>query len=183
MAGRWGKLYRDSTPAELAMEGAIAALGVPYRNQFPYYLYGLRYFPDFLLPTLGLIVEVDDESHFRPDKVEADAQRTSDLEAEGWRVVRCTNDEALADPHGTLRGLLNSAGVDPANPSLQWPKALPSPRPTSQRSRREARQAARQAKSSMRTARRRRKQSRPAAPRTYRGRSGKSSERPQDLVP
>lgn len=162
MAGRWGKLYRDATPAELSMEEAVAALGVPYRCQFPYYLYGLRYFPDFLLPTLGLVIEVDDESHLRPNKVESDAVRTADLQAEGWTVVRCTNEEALADPHGTLRGLLRQAGVDPEKPSRTWPRALPNPRRYRGRTRAEARKA----KSQARRGRRQRRAFRPPVPRT-----------------
>ncbi len=107
---RWGKLYKG-TPAELALEDAVAALGVPYRTQFPGYLYGFRFFPDFLLPTLGLVIEVDDSSHDRAAKMLADADRTEALEAHGFQVVRCTNEEALADPHGTVRRLLSSVGL------------------------------------------------------------------------
>jgi len=110
MAGRAGKLYRDITPAEIAMEEAVAKLGVPYRIQFPYYLWGVRFFPDFLLPTLKLIIEVDDKSHNEKAKKEADEQRTQELNTLGWTVVRCTNDEALADATGVLRNLLIQAG-------------------------------------------------------------------------
>lgn len=109
---RWAKLYKG-TPAELALEDAVASLGVPYRTQFPGYLYGFRYFPDFLLPTLGLIIEVDDSSHFKAEKVEADAERTRELNRLGWKVVRCRNDEALSNPHGTVRALLGSVGMWP----------------------------------------------------------------------
>jgi len=110
MAGRAGKLYRDITPAEIAMEEAVAKLGVPYRIQFPYYLWGVRFFPDFLLPTLKLIIEVDDKSHNEKAKKEADEQRTQELNALGWTVVRCTNDEALNDATGVLRNLLAQVG-------------------------------------------------------------------------
>jgi very-short-patch-repair endonuclease len=106
MAGRAGKLYRDITPAEIAMEEAVAKLGVPYRIQFPYYLWGVRFFPDFLLPTLKLIIEVDDDSHNEKAKKIADQQRTEELNALGWTVVRCTNREALDDAQGTLNRLL-----------------------------------------------------------------------------
>ena len=110
MAGRWGKLYRDITPAELCMEEAIAELGVPYRFQFPGYLYGFRFFPDFLLPTLKLIIEVDDDSHNEKAKKIADAQRTEELNSLSWQVVRCTNKEALGDARKTLRRLLVDGG-------------------------------------------------------------------------
>lgn len=125
MAGRWGKLYRDSTPAELAMECAIAELGVPYRNQFPGYLFGFRYFPDFLLPTLKVIVEVDDSSHNKKDKIIADDNRTSELNAMGWTVVRCTNQEALDDARAVLRRLLKSARIDLSHPVSSLELGLP----------------------------------------------------------
>lgn len=117
MSMRWGKLYKG-TPAELALEDAVAALGVPYRTQFPGFLYGFRFFPDFLLPTMKLVIEVDDSSHSRVDKKLADAERTEQLESMGWRVVRCTNDEALSDPRGTVRALLSSVGLWPVPRNL-----------------------------------------------------------------
>lgn len=94
------------TPAELALEPAVAALGYPYRFQLPLWIYegGLRYFPDFVIPDLSLVIEVDDRSH--DHKVEADQQRTDDIARQhGWTVVRCTNEEALRDPVGTVERL------------------------------------------------------------------------------
>lgn len=109
MAMRWSRLS-EGTPAELAIEDAIAALGVPYRFQFPGYRYGLRYFPDFYLPTLKLVIEVDDPSHDK--KVEEDAERSARIEQEwGARVVRCTNEKALQDPYGAVKGCLADAGL------------------------------------------------------------------------
>jgi hypothetical protein len=111
MAGYFTRLYLG-TPAELAIEPAIAALGVPYRTQFPLWLYGLgKFFPDFLLPTIGAVLEVDDESHDDPEKQKADGLRTSALEALGYVVVRCSNDEALADPRGTVQRLIVDSGL------------------------------------------------------------------------
>jgi very-short-patch-repair endonuclease len=125
MASRAGKLYRDTTPAELAMEEAVAKLGVPYRIQFPYYLWGVRFFPDFVLPTLKLIIEVDDESHNEARKQEADAQRTAELNALGWVVVRCTNQEALDDAPGTLKNLLRTVRRHPDSPLCTLRAGLP----------------------------------------------------------
>ncbi len=147
MAMRWARLYKG-TPAELVLEEAIAALGIPYRTQFPGYLYGLRFFPDFYLPTLGLVIEVDDRSHLKAEKVEADAERTAELHREwGVQVVRCTNDEALADPHGTVKRLIRQAGhdlTDIRTPSLA--SSLPVPKKAPQKNRRESLSQARQAK-------------------------------------
>ncbi len=121
LATYWQKLYR-STPAELAIEPAIAALGVQYRTQFPFYLWGVKLFPDFLLPTIGVILEVDDPSHEEPEKRKADREKEAFYERIGYRVVRCTNEEALSDPHGTverlIRPLLGRVGPGlPTNPS------------------------------------------------------------------
>jgi very-short-patch-repair endonuclease len=145
MSVRWGRLYRG-TPAELALEDAVAALGVPYRTQFPGYMFGLRFFPDFYLPTLQLVIEVDDPSHDKPDKIAADRERTAALEAMGWRVVRCRNEEALNDPRGTVQRLLGEAGI--TRQVLEETKrkrvadCLPKPRSAPAKARRDSQQAA-----------------------------------------
>lgn len=144
---RWGRLYRG-TPAEIAMEDAIAELGVPYRNNFPGFLYGVRSFPDFYLPTLQLVIEVDDPSHNKAEKVVADRERTESLTAAwGVRVVRCTNKEALEDARGALRGMLGSVGMWPLpnrRPALR--ASLPEAKKAPQKVKRAAKSAALQAK-------------------------------------
>lgn len=106
---RWAKLYSQPTPAERALEPAIASLGVRYRFQDPNWVLGI--FPDFTLPDQRLVIEVDDRSHRAPKKAAADAERTERLGRLGWRVVRCTNEEALADPRGTVDALMERAGL------------------------------------------------------------------------
>lgn len=144
MAVRWGRLY-EGTRAEHALEDAVAALGVPYRTQFPGWKYGCRFYPDFVLPTLKLVIEVDDDSH--DDKIEADEERSRTIYATwGWRVVRCTNEDALRDPTGTVRALLKSAGLWPLPKSLPRLKdALPPLRKAPQKLKRQAKSAARRA--------------------------------------
>jgi very-short-patch-repair endonuclease len=164
MAMRAGKLYRG-TPAELALEDAVAALGVPYRFQFPGYLYGLRYFPDFYLPTLDLILEVDDPSHFRGDKPEKDDERTADLsETWGCTVVRCTNEEALSDPHGAVQRMIAASGKWPPSPSRRLAASLPVPKKAPQRERRAAKSAALRRARSARNAESTRRPGRPRLP-------------------
>lgn len=106
---RWAKLYANQTPAEAAIEPAIAKLGIRYRFQHP--LWGLRLFPDFVLLDHKVVIEIDDPSHRTTKKRREDAERTRRLAAAGWRVVRCTNDEALEDPHGTLARILAPLGL------------------------------------------------------------------------
>jgi hypothetical protein len=144
MAARWSRLYRG-TPAELSLEDAVAALGVPYRTQFPGFLFGFRFYPDFFLPTLGLVIEVDDASHDDPEKMAADAERTAYLNGRGWKVVRCSNAEALENPRAAVQRMLRSIGLWPlpSNPS-RVADCLPAPAKCPPKLKRAARSAARQ---------------------------------------
>lgn len=108
MLMRWAKLY-NGTPAEHALEPAVASLGVPYRFQHP--IWSISLFPDFALLEQKVIIEVDDDGHKKAAKVRADKERTAKLEAKGWRVVRCTNDEALTNPYTTVDRLMRDAGL------------------------------------------------------------------------
>ena len=104
----WARLY-NGTPAELALEPAVAALGVPYRFQHP--IWGLGVFPDFVLLADRVVIEVDDPGHNAKRKRDADAARTAKLVKAGWRVFRCTNEEALTNPRGTVNRLMSEAGL------------------------------------------------------------------------
>jgi very-short-patch-repair endonuclease len=145
MAMRLGQLYKG-TPAEHALEDAVAALGIPYRVQFPGYLYGLRFFPDVFLPTLRLVIEVDDPSHNRAEKIEKDAERTATLQREwGVRVVRCTNENARNDPSGTVRAMLKSVGLWPITDAVRTRRLadyMPKTKKAPQKERRAAKSAA-----------------------------------------
>lgn len=101
---RWAKLYSQQTPAERALEPALASLGIPYRFQHPVWSIGV--FPDFVLLDDRVVVEVDDPSHNTRAKKTADTLRTGKLVKAGWRVVRCTNAEALADPKATVNRMM-----------------------------------------------------------------------------
>lgn len=126
MAMRWGRLY-EGTPAEHSLEDAVASLGVPYRTQFPGWKYGCRFFPDFILPTLGVVIEVDDSSHDRTKKKLEDADRSETImDVWEWVVVRCTNEEALRDPYGTVHRLMKRLKLWPIPEGLPRLKdALP----------------------------------------------------------
>lgn len=106
---RWAKLYSNPTDAEAAIEPAIASLGVRYRFQHP--MFGLRLFPDFILPDYRVVIEVDDRSHYTKKKREADAERTERLNNGGWTVVRCSNEEAEENPYGAVDRMMQEAGL------------------------------------------------------------------------
>lgn len=110
MWGRWVRLYRG-TRSELALEPAVAALGRPYRFQHP--LWQLGVFPDFVLhhPDDRLVLEVDGDEHFSEAGREKDAERTRRLNSEGWKVVRCSNREAVENPYATVNRMMIQAGL------------------------------------------------------------------------
>ncbi len=106
---RWAGHYSNPTPAEAAIEPAIASLGIPYRFQHPVWALGI--FPDFVLLHERVVIEVDDRSHRQKAKMRADAERTAKLNKLGWRVVRCSNEEALSEPHNTVDRMMAEAGL------------------------------------------------------------------------
>lgn len=106
---RWAKLYSQQTPAERALEPAVASLGVPYRFQHP--LWALALFPDFVLLDDRVVLEVDDPSHATKRKRAADEKRSDKLARAGWRVARCTNAEALADPRAAVNRMMAELGL------------------------------------------------------------------------
>lgn len=103
---KWAALYKG-TPAEHSIEPAIASLGRRYRFQHPVWQLGV--YPDFALLDDDLLIEVDDDGHKRKRK--EDAERTAKLNKLGWKVVRCTNQQALTDPYGTVDSLMEEAGL------------------------------------------------------------------------
>lgn len=147
MGPRWHRLYKG-TPAEQSLEDAVAALGVPYRSQFPGFLYGFRYFPDFLLPTLKLVIEVDDKSHNKAAKALKDADRTEFFEQRhGWQVVRCTNEQAVNHPYEAVTTMLKSVGLWPIPEEyrkLRLADCMPQPKATPRKETREQKSERRQ---------------------------------------
>ena len=52
-----------------------------------------NYITDFYSAELGLVVEVDGDSHFEDEHIAYDRKRTAFLESRGLRVLRFTNEE------------------------------------------------------------------------------------------
>ncbi len=105
----WASLYSNQTPAEFCLEPHVAYLGLRYRTQHPFW--GLKIIPDYVLPDIKLIIEVDDDSHKQKAKRIKDEEKTLKLNKLGWTVVRCTNDEATENPGGTLKRMLESVNL------------------------------------------------------------------------
>ena len=88
-------MRKHPTPAEATLWGELRAtdLGVRFDCQ---YVLG-PYIVDFVCRPLRLVVEVDGSVHDLPEQIAYDAERSSDLEAVGFRVLRYRNEEVLKD--------------------------------------------------------------------------------------
>ncbi|MES2992059.1 MAG: DUF559 domain-containing protein [Pseudomonadota bacterium] len=76
--------------------------GYKFRRQHPVG----RYFADFACVEAMLIVELDGGQHFEPEAIEADAQRTRALNADGFHVMRFDDRQALVEREGVLTVIL-----------------------------------------------------------------------------
>jgi very-short-patch-repair endonuclease len=65
---------------------------------------------DFAARMLKLGIELDGESHV--EREQKDAERTAFLERHGWRIIRFTNDDVMANAEGVARAILLALGRD-----------------------------------------------------------------------
>ena len=99
------------TPAERALWDIVRAKrlgGVKFVRQ------AVRppFLPDFAARSERLIVELDGDTHHRPQAQAYDARRTAMLERDGWRVLRIPNNEVMTNPDGVARTILLALGKD-----------------------------------------------------------------------
>ena len=76
--------------------------GVKFRRQYSVDSYVV----DFYAPSLKLGIEIDGASHFTPEAIDYDANRTTYLEAFGIKVVRFTNEDVFDNIDGLIQRLL-----------------------------------------------------------------------------
>lgn len=107
LLSRWAALYTKPTVPEQTIEPYIAKLGRIYRAQHPVFSTG--YILDFALLDEKIAIEVDGESHNGAKAIAHDRERTAKLQAQGWVVVRCTNEQALFEPAVTVERMLLEA--------------------------------------------------------------------------
>ncbi len=56
-----------------------------------------NYIVDFYCASKHLVIEVDGDSHYSPEALDYDAERTAFFEALGIRVIRFTNDDVIGN--------------------------------------------------------------------------------------
>jgi very-short-patch-repair endonuclease len=77
------------------------------------------YFADFACHRSRLIIELDGGQHNLPQGITADARRTADLKARGYRVLRFWNNDVLSNIEGvmeTIAAAVRQAGPPPPTP-------------------------------------------------------------------
>lgn len=93
------KLRANSTPPERRMWRLLYPFrtgGFHFRKQEqigPFYV-------DFACHHAGLVIEVDDETHYVDGAQQRDARRDAFLRGEGYSVLRFTNDDVMHNAEG-----------------------------------------------------------------------------------
>ncbi|MEG3086036.1 endonuclease domain-containing protein [Sphingomonas sp. PB4P5] len=132
MTSRARALRREATPAERAIWRLISRYRPAFTRQLTI---DERYIIDLANRTAKLAVEFDGSQHL--DQADYDADRTTHLEAQGWRVIRLWNTEVLANPQGAAEHILRVTaeclgGTHPQPlPSREGRRRAPRTRPDS----------------------------------------------------
>ena len=98
-------LRRNSTAAETKLWSYLRGRqleGFKFNRQEPIG----PYFVDFACRKGKLVIEIDGPSHDEPGAAEYDAQRTQFLEAQGYRVLRFSNEFILGDISFALESIV-----------------------------------------------------------------------------
>ena len=85
---------------------------------------------DFCCPDAKLVVEIDGGQH--ADRVQEDTDRTRDLEASGYLVLRFWNNDVMRNLEGVLEvilSMLNQPSPAPLTPPLSPPGRGSRPHP------------------------------------------------------
>jgi ATP-dependent DNA helicase RecQ len=108
MIGRAKALRHEGTEPERLLWTALRTGqigGMKFRRQHPVGPYVV----DFYCRSAALVVELDGMSH--EDRAAQDAEKTKYLEAQGLRVLRVTNEDAMRDLDAVTREIARLCGV------------------------------------------------------------------------
>ena len=99
------ELRRELTDAETILWSVLKNKGLMkyrFRRQHPIG----PFIVDFANVKYKLVVEVDGDTHSTDDEIVYDNRRTQYLEAQGWRVLRCWNNEVYRNLDGVCDSIL-----------------------------------------------------------------------------
>jgi very-short-patch-repair endonuclease len=100
---------REMTPPEIKLWSRLRAgrlQGIKFVKQAPI----APYVADFAARDLGLVIELDGDSHAGREAY--DAARTAFIESEGYRVIRFSNSDVMTNIEGVTRAILIELGRD-----------------------------------------------------------------------
>jgi len=81
----------------------LRPLGLHFRRQVPLG----RYYADFACHHPKLVIEIDGQTH---DVPEYDAERDEFIRAQGFRVMRVSNEDVLRNLDGVITAVLEATG-------------------------------------------------------------------------
>ncbi len=88
-------LRNNMTPAEMLLWGYLkgSQLGAKFRRQHPIGIY----IADFYCHQHKIVIEVDGSIHHLPDIIKNDIERQNNLELDGLKLLRFTNDQVFKE--------------------------------------------------------------------------------------
>jgi very-short-patch-repair endonuclease len=101
------ELRRNATEAEKRMQRLLKETFPDARFRFQVPL--RHYIADFASHRLKVVIEIDGGQH----NAEVDGQRTADIEAEGYRVIRFWNNDVLQNGEGCMVQLEEFLSAEP----------------------------------------------------------------------
>ena len=122
------EMRHPQTPAEASLWRALRnrKTGFKFRRQHPIY----RFIIDFSCAEAKLLIEIDGESHLKPNQAEYDKARTEYLEALGYLLIRFTNDDVRYNIHEVASQILRTVETRIIQLKEKKKFTLPSPRPS-----------------------------------------------------
>jgi very-short-patch-repair endonuclease len=112
-------LRKNSTDAERILWSELRdhrLLGIGFRRQVPVG----NYIADFVCHSALLVIELDGGQHFSDRGEQADARRTTAIEANGFQLLRFTNHDVIKNRTGVLETI--AAAVAARAPTLTLPR-------------------------------------------------------------
>jgi very-short-patch-repair endonuclease len=112
-------LRKNSTDAERILWSELRGHrlnGASFRRQVPI----KNFIADFVCHAAKLVIELDGGQHFSDDAERADASRSAIIEAQGFRVLRFSNHDAMTNRAGVLETI--AAAVAKRAPTLTLPR-------------------------------------------------------------
>jgi len=99
------ELRQELTDAEIILWSVLKNKGLMnyrFRRQHPIG----PFIVDFANVKYKLVIEVDGDTHSSDEEIAYDNRRTRYLEAQGWRILRCWNDEVYRNLDGVCDSIL-----------------------------------------------------------------------------